>query len=74
MSKTTQSKHRLVPSMDLIAALRHDRRIAKAEGFNSVAQRAEENIEWLEATLEELGQLNGGDVNLQVEISVIAHF
>jgi len=54
--------------------LRHDRRIAKAEGFNKVAQRADENIEWLEATIDELAKMNGGDVNLKVEISVSVSF
>jgi hypothetical protein len=71
---STQSKHRLVPSMDLIAALQHDRRIAKAEGFNRVAQRATDHIEWLEATLDEMAKINGGEVNLKVEISVSADF
>ena len=71
---TTFRRNRLVPSIDLIAAMRHDRRIAKAEGFNKVAQRADENIEWLEATLDEMAKMNGGDVNLKVEISVSVSF
>lgn len=48
LTKTTQMK---ISGVDLLAALRHDRRIAAAEGFTGVAERANAAIEFLEEAL-----------------------
>lgn len=46
-------KTRRVESQDLRAGFEHDGRIARAEGFDRVADRADANAKWLEETLKE---------------------
>ena len=43
---------RVIPSIDLEAALKHDRRIATQEGFKRVAERADDNLKWLQQAIE----------------------
>lgn len=70
MSKTEHIKSRVIPSTDLEAALKHDYRIATQEGFTRVAERAAENLKWLEQAREELltEVIDGGG---WVEVSIV---
>lgn len=71
MNTTTTTKSFPVSSVDLIAALRHDYRIAKSEGFAGVAERAAAALEFLEQAIHEFHD-DGSTETLTVEITVTA--
>lgn len=74
MSDTHNSESRVIPSIDLEAALKHDARIATQEGFTRVAQRAIENLNWLQrATAEMHAQVveNGGWVEVSIVVKAV---
>lgn len=57
MSNIEHIKSRQISSMDLRAALVHDRHIADDEGFPRVAQRAADNLQWLDEATTEIHDL-----------------
>ena len=74
MKDTQTSESRVIPSIDLQAALEHDYRIATREGFTRVAERAIENFKWLQrATAEMHAQTveNGGWVQVSIVVEVV---
>ena len=62
-----------IASTDLLAALRHDRRIAAAEGFTGVAERAAAAIAFLEDALNPANTPADTD-RLSVSIVVTEHY
>jgi len=70
MSNTEHIKSRAIPSIDLEAAIKHDHRIATQEGFTKVAERAAENLKWLQQAMEELRTevIDGGG---WIEVSIV---
>lgn len=71
MSNTEHIKSRVIPSIDLEAALKHDHRIATKEGFTKVAQRAIDNLQWLQQAMQELHTQvveNGGHVEVSIVV------
>ena len=65
---------RVIPSIDLEAALKHDRRIATQEGFTRVAERADDNLKWLDQATEEAQTRltsNGGWVQVSIVVEVV---
>ena len=74
MSTTEHIKSRVIPSIDLEAALKHDARIATKEGFTKVAERAIENLQWLQQAMQELHTEvaeNGGWVEVSITVKAV---
>lgn len=74
MTNTQTRLSRPIPSTDLSAALKHDRRIATQEGFTRVAQRADDNLQWLDQAIAEAHtQLvsNGGWVQVSIVVEAV---
>jgi hypothetical protein len=74
MSNTEHINSRVVPSIDLEAALKHDAHIATREGFTRVAQRAFENLKWLQqATAEMHAHVveNGGYIEVSIVVKAV---
>ncbi len=73
--KDTQNRlSRPIPSIDLAAALKHDRRIATQEGFTRVAERADDNLKWLDQAIEEAQTRltsNGAWVQVSIVVEVV---
>jgi hypothetical protein len=72
MQDTQNKLSRAIPSIDLAAAFKHDRRIATQEGFKKVAERADENLKWLDLAIAEahtqLGHTGWVQVSIVVEV------
>ena len=72
MTDTQAKLSRVIPSIDLSAALKHDRRIATQEGFTRVAERAKDNLQWLDQAIEiahtQLGNTGWVRVSIVVEV------
>lgn len=74
MSNTEHIQSRVIPSIDLAAALKHDRRIATQEGFTRVAERADDNLKWLDQAIEEAQTRltsNGAWVQVSIVVEVV---
>ena len=74
MTDTQNKLSRVIPSIDLAAALKHDRRIATQEGFKRVAQRADDNLKWLDQAIAEAHTQrvsNGGWVQVSIVVEAV---